>query len=64
MRTPGMRLKADAEFDVIAADGKPFKSASIEISTFDGLAPKAYAPFNRFTDGGTAVFLGHLHGDV
>lgn len=62
--TPGMQLKTEPDLDVIAFDGKPFKTASVEITTFDGLAPKAYAPFNRFTDGGTAVFLGHLQGEA
>ncbi len=62
--TPGMRLKTEGEVDVMSSAGKPFKAASVEITTFDGLAPKAYAPFNRFSDGGTAIFLGHLHGDV
>jgi hypothetical protein len=62
--TPGMALRAGPNFDVISGGGKPFKSASVEITTFDGLAPKSYAPFNRFTDGGTAFFLGHLQGDV
>ncbi len=64
MLTPGMALRTDSEFDMLVADGKPFTRASVEISTFDGFAPKAYAPFTRFTDGGTAVFLGHLQGDA
>jgi hypothetical protein len=62
--TPGVGLNAGPEFDVISSGGKPFKAASVEITTFDDLAPKSYAPFNRFTDGGTAFFLGHLQGDV
>jgi hypothetical protein len=62
--TPGLSLKADAESEVLTADGKAFTQASIEISTFDGFAPKSYAPFTRFSDGGVAFFLGHLHGDA
>lgn len=62
--TPGMALRTDAQSDLLTADGKPFSRASVEISTFDGLAPKTYAPFTRFSDGGTAVFLGHLQGDA
>lgn len=62
--TPGMRLKTQPDFDILSARGKPFRAASVEIHTFDGLEPKQYAPFNRFTDGGTAIFLGHLQGDV
>lgn len=64
MLTAGMRLSAEPEFDTIATNGKPFRVASVEISTFDGLAPKQYAPFNRFSNGGTAVFLGHLQGEA
>lgn len=64
VRTPGMQLKSVDGVDVITANGKPFKAASIDITTFDGRPQKAYAPFNRFSDGGTAVFLGHLQGDV
>lgn len=61
--TPGMRVNFESNLDIIDFDGKPFRSASIEIRTFDGLAPKSYAPFNRFSDGGTAFFLGFLQGE-
>ncbi|KQZ25867.1 hypothetical protein [Duganella sp. Root1480D1] len=62
--TPGMAMKSGPDFDVIAAKGKPFKSASVQVKTFDGWSPKEYVSFNRFGDGGTAVYLGHLQGDV
>ena len=61
--TPGMRMHVESDHDVIDFGGKPFRSSSIEIRTFDGLEPKAYAPFNRFSDGGTAFFLGFLQGE-
>lgn len=64
MLIPGMAMTSEPESDLISARGKPFKAASVEISTFNGFAPKQYAPFNRFTDGGTAIFLGHMQGDV
>jgi hypothetical protein len=38
--------------------------ASVQIRTFDGWSPKEYVSFNRFGDGGTSVYLGHLQGDV
>jgi hypothetical protein len=60
--TPGMRMKFEADRDILDVGGKPFRSASIEIRTFDDLEPKSYAPFNRFSDGGTAFFLGFLQG--
>ncbi|WP_035374542.1 hypothetical protein [Pseudoduganella violaceinigra] len=62
--TPGMDMKSRADFDVIASKGKPFKTASVQIRTFDGWSPKEYVSFNRFGDGGTSVYLGHLQGDV
>jgi hypothetical protein len=62
--TPGIGMKSDEDFDVIAARGKPFKVASVQIRTFDGWSPKEYVSFNRFGDGGTSVYLGHLQGDV
>jgi hypothetical protein len=62
--TPGMRLNVESDRDIIDFGGKPFRSSSIEIRTFDGLAPKSYAPFNRFSDGGTAFFLGFLQGEA
>lgn len=64
MRTPGMRLRSDEEADSLSAGGRPFTKASVEIRRFDGLVPKAYAPFMRFSDGGTAMFLGHLQGQA
>jgi hypothetical protein len=65
LRTPGLRLVATAEGERIEArNGKPFSKASIDITTFDGQPPKTYAPFSRFTDGGVAMFLGHLQGDA
>jgi hypothetical protein len=62
--TPGLGLKSDADFDVIASKGKPFKAASVEIRTFDGWSPKDYVSFNRFGDGGRTIYLGHLQGEV
>ncbi|KQX01361.1 hypothetical protein ASC94_01625 [Massilia sp. Root418] len=62
--TPGMDMTSGPDFDVIASKGKPFSAASVEIRTFDGWSPKEYVSFNRFSDGGTSVYLGHLQGDV
>jgi hypothetical protein len=62
--TPGMGMTSSEDFDVLAAKGKPFRMASVQIRTFDGWSPKEYVSFNRFGDGGTSVYLGHLQGDV
>jgi hypothetical protein len=63
-RTPGLRMVTDAGRDVLSAQGKAFTRASVDVKTHDALVQKAYAPFNRFSDGGVAVFLGHFQGDV
>ncbi len=62
--TPGLGMQSSEDSDVIAAKGKPFRTASVQIRTFDGWSPKEYVSFNRFGDGGTSVYLGHLQGDV
>ena len=62
--TPGIGMTSGPGFDVIASKGKPFKAASVQIRTFDGWSAKDYVSFNRFSDGGTSVYLGHLQGDV
>ncbi|KQV55562.1 hypothetical protein [Duganella sp. Root336D2] len=62
--TPGMGMASGPDFDVMASKGKPFKAASVQIRTFDGWSPKEYVSFARFGDGGTAVYLGHLQGEV
>lgn len=62
--TPGLRLQAGADSDVISSSGKPFTTASVEITTYTALPQKDYSSFNRFSDGGTAVYLGHLQGDA
>lgn len=62
--TPGLAMQSGSDFDVIASKGKPFKAASVQIKTFDGWSPKEYVSFNRFGDGATTVYLGHLQGDV
>jgi len=65
IRTPGLGLRTDAESNIIeSAKRHPFTQASVEIKTYTPFAPKDYSSFNRFSDGGTAIYLGHLQGDV
>lgn len=61
--TPHLRLKTEGGSDVIAADGKAFRTFSVEISTYATLIEKQYVPFNRFGEG-VAMYLGHLQGDA
>jgi hypothetical protein len=64
--TPGVRLETDdaAHQDVLSAGGKPFKSLSVQVKTFDTVLPKQYIAVDRFTDGGRILFLVFLQGDV
>jgi hypothetical protein len=63
--TPGVTLTTGAEEDALAAtDGKPLRQISLEIATFDALVEKQYVAMDRFSDGGRAVYLGFLQGDV
>jgi hypothetical protein len=63
--TPGLGLRTDAESNIIeSAKRRAFTEASVEIKTYTPFAPKDYTSFNRFSDGGRAIYLGHLQGDV
>lgn len=62
--TPRIHLKTDGDNDMISAGGKPFSSMTVEVAAWHGPVQKAYAPFNPFSDGGVAMYLGHLQGDV
>lgn len=62
--TPGFTLRRENDNDVLAADGKPFDTVSIDVRAYSDLIEKQYMPASRYTDGGVALFLGHFQGDV
>jgi len=65
IRTPGLGLRTDAESNVIESmKRRAFTEASVEIRTYAPFLPKDYSSFNNFSDGGRAIYLGHLQGDV
>lgn len=65
IRTPGLGLRTDADSDIIESSKRhAFTEASVEIKTYTPFAPKNYTSFDKFSDGGRAIFLGHLQGDV
>jgi hypothetical protein len=64
--TPGLRLVTDgaAQQDMLTAGGKPFKSLSVQVTTFATVLPKNYMAVDRFSDGGRMFYLGFLQGDA
>lgn len=62
--TPGLTLRQDNGTEVLSADGKAFDTVSIDVRAYSDLIEKQYMPASRYTDGGTALFLGHFQGDV
>ncbi len=61
--TPGSTYRQDKEHDMWTAD-QPVTDISLEISSYGKFLPKNYAPNNRFTDGGAAIYMGFFKGNV
>lgn len=63
--TPGVTLTTGGTKDALAAaDGKPLRQLSVQISAFDRLIDKQYVATDRFSDGGRLIYLGFLQGEV
>lgn len=62
-KTPGQRLASDANGESIRGD-TPFDEAMVEIRDYAPWAHDQYIPIDRHSDGGHAVYLGHLMGTV
>lgn len=67
--TSGVRYQAepssqpDQQKDSYILD-QPVRQLSFEITSYNGFAPKNYAPNNRFSDGGAGIYMGFFDGDV
>lgn len=61
--TPNVRYQANEQMDSYVST-EPLKKISIEIAAYDQYLPKNYAPNNRFTDGGAALYMGFFEGTV
>ena len=62
--TPGLTLEKRDDQERISGAGKPFASFSVEISLFLPYDLDKYTAFDRFSDGGTDIFLGFLAGSA
>ncbi len=63
--TPGVTLTTGGQHDTLAAaNGKPLRQLSVEISTFDQLMEKQYVAMDRYSDGGRLIYLGFLQGEA
>jgi hypothetical protein len=60
--TPGLKFVTGAEREIISAGGKRFSSISIEVALHLPYEQGNYTAFDRFTDGGTDVYLGFFAG--
>jgi hypothetical protein len=62
--TPGLKLVALPDQEVISGGGASFSKFSVEVSLFLPYAEGSYTPFDRMSDGGTDVFMGFFTGDA
>jgi hypothetical protein len=61
--TPGVSLVEESGSDFLRGD-KAFTSLGVEISTYRPFAQGNYSPINRFSDGGSAIYLGFFTGTL
>ncbi len=61
--TPAVRYQAGDNTEAYIAD-QPMQRLSLEVSAYGQFEPKNYAPNNRFSDGGAAVYMGFFVGSV
>jgi len=60
--TPGLALEARNNQEVITAGGKRFSSISVEVALYLPYELDNYTAFDRFSDGGTDVYVGFFAG--
>ncbi|MFZ6745564.1 basic secretory protein-like protein [Undibacterium sp. JH2W] len=61
--TAGVRWQDGEQTERYLSD-KPITEFSVQVSAYDKFAPKHYAPNNRFSDGGAALYMGFFDGAV
>ena len=62
--TPGLKLETGGKLEQITAGGKRFSSVSVEASLYLPYELGNYTPFDRFSDGGTDIYVGFFAGDA
>lgn len=58
--TPGFRMELDEGIEVLRTDGAPARQISVRFPEYDQQLRREYAFFRVFTDGGVAIYTGHL----
>lgn len=58
---PASQTKEQMDTYVLA---QPLRQLSFEITSYNGFAPKNYAPNNRYSNGGAGIYMGFFDGDV
>ena len=62
--TPGLEMRRHDGAERLVSAGGTFDRARLEVSLYSAFPPDNYVPAARFSDGGAALFLGFLGGDV
>lgn len=58
--TPGYRVTRDGDMEVMRTDGEPQREIRVRFPEFDRQLVREYEFFRRFSDGGVAIYTGHL----
>lgn len=60
VETPGFRFERDGDVEVLRTDGEGARQIRVRFPEFDRQLSREYEFFRRFTDGGVAIYTGHL----
>lgn len=58
--TPGYRMIRDGDIEVLRTEGEPGREIRVRFPEFDRQLVREYEFFRRFSDGGVAIYTGHL----
>lgn len=61
IRTPGVTLQRRGDEELLVAS-EPVRKISVDVDLFLPFGEKSYTPMDRFSDGGTDVYLGFFDG--
>ena len=62
--TPGLKLVTGDKLEEITGGGKRFSSISVEVTLYLPYEQKNYTSFDRFSDGGTDMYVGFFAGNA
>lgn len=61
IRTPGVALQRHGDEELLVAS-KPVRKVSVDVDLFQTYGEKSYTPMDRYSDGGTDIFMGFFDG--